>query len=667
MIGLRRRPVKPHHLRVRGLAPILVGLIGCGHAARHATEGARLLHDGQPGGALRELAMAERMGAPISRAELADLYVRRAAERGDDPGRYRDLEEAVRLDPPRAAALADPLRAAHRDGAMLHLAAGEGERARELWRLAGEPADGLAAAGASFRAARAGPPPLARSVEPIAGELLARMLADDLRRWLRGETATWPSAPVAALLLREGAELPVWARSTWLRLRGEARGQRPPRDVPAEGRLVAAVEAALAGDDDGDRLAASVPGIDGHLASATIFRLTRRGGAETRALRAALEADRAAVWPILAARGDADFLLAQKGGPPDRGAWARYLEIVAVDAPMSLGQVTSRAVPAAPPACPPDNDVEGFLAFRRALGTPEAEDLARRWVERVASLHCRAPAVVREHWRAGDPAAAAVWAEQLSTELPLDAGAHLLAAEAAVRGRDPARAAVFLQLAEYWGGRRGAASLAVSRQLRGAGFAAEALSAARQALSLGDSDVRWGAYEEIIAAALVLGRDADARTAWDAYQAELPERLRADALLRTRAALAATRAPAWLPRSPAATITGPGDVADALSRARARQDEGDNPGATAVLDEALRHSPGAVELRVLRADLEPPGRPGRRRQEQALLLIGLAHDDERGRAALLAAARLWQEDGRADLAEAARREAEIIFPRTDPP
>jgi hypothetical protein len=129
-----------------------------------------------------------------------------------------------------------------------------------------------------------------------------------------------------------------------------------------------------------------------------------------------------------------------------------------------------------------------------------------------------------------------------------------------------------------------------------------------------------------------------------------------------RAALGAIAAPDYLPAPPPPVATGPGDAADALARARARQDAGDNAGAAAVLDEALRYVPGAVELRARRADLEPPGRPARRKQEESLLLLGLSHDDARGRAALAAAGRLWDEDGRADMAAAARAEAALLAP-----
>ncbi len=639
-----------------------------GDRVARAALGDLLAQAGEPAGALRELAEAERLGgaSPAQKKLLADLHAARAARRGDDPGRFRDLDEAARLDPTRAPGLADARRAAWRDAALVYYAAGDVDRARALWAQAGEPPDALPAAGEEARRGRAAVPPLARGSEPAPADALAQALAEDVRAWLRGETATWPSPDVAAAVVRDAGELAAWARPTALRLRGDAKGARAaraalPRDLPADGRLVAAMDAALAGDpDDAERILGAPAGVEGHLARATIGRIARRAGAESRAVRSAIEVDRAAVWPILYARGDAEILLGQKGSPPGGGAWARFLEISAVDSPMSLGRVTPRALPPTEPGCAPGDDA--FLAFRQALGTPEAPRLAARYADGDLWLRCRAPYVVRELQRAGDAAAALAWAERLADEVPEDSRAQLLAAEASVRVGEPRRAAVFLTKAEYFAPRRGAPSLALARVLRAAGLPIDALTAARQALSLGAEDIRWDAYDEIIAAALAAGRAVEARAAWDAYEAELPERLRADSAVRVRAALGGTAAPDFLPAPPAPIATGPGDVADALSRAGARQDAGDNAGAAAVLDEALRYVPGSVELRLRRADLEPPGRPARRKQEEALLLLGLAHDDARGRAALLAAARLWHEDGRDDLATAARAEAALLGP-----
>ncbi|HKA90756.1 MAG TPA: hypothetical protein VKE22_24005 [Haliangiales bacterium] len=637
-----------------------------GDRVAHAALGDLLARAGEPAGALRELREAERLGgaSPAQTKTLADLYAARAARRGDDPGRYRDLDEAARLDPARAPGLAEARKGAWRDAALLHLGAGDVQRARALWAQAGEPADALAGAGAEAQRRRATPPPLARGGEPASGEAIAQALAEDVRAWLRGETATWPSPDVAAAVVRDAGDVAPWARPTVLRLRGDAKGAHAargalPRDLPAEGRLVAAMDAALAGEpDEAERILGVPAGVEGHLARATILRIARRAGAESRAVRSAIEADRATAWPFLYARGDAEILLGQKGSPPGGGAWARFLEISAVDSPMSLGRVTPRALPLAEAGCAPGD--EAFLAFRQALGTPDAPRLAADYADGDLLPRCRVPHVVRELQRAGDAAAALAWAERLADELPEDAQAQVLAAEASARARDPRRAAVFLTRAEYVAPRRGAPSLAVARLLRASGLPIDALTAARQALSLGAEDIRWDAYDEVVAAALAAGRAAEARAAWDAYQAELPERLRADAALRVRAALGATAPPDFLPPPPAPASTGPGDVADALARARARQDAGDNAGAAAVLDDALRYVPGVVELRLARADLEPPGRPARRKQEEALLLVGLAHDDARGRAALTALARLWREDGRDDMAAAARAEAALV-------
>src|SRR5262249_4711167 len=162
-----------------------------------------------------------------------------------------------------------------------------------------------------------------------------------------------------------------------------------------------------------------------------------------------------------------------------------------------------------------------------------------------------------------------------------DAQAQVLAAEASARARDPRRAAVFLTRAEYVAPRRGAPSLAVARLLRASGLPIDALTAARQALSLGAEDIRWDAYDAVAAAqraegggaaAPRAGRAGGARAGGAASRGAPPGRLRADAALRARGALGAPAPPASPPPPPAPASPGPGDVADALARARARQD-----------------------------------------------------------------------------------------------
>lgn len=183
-----------------------------------------------------------------------------------------------------------------------------------------------------------------------------------------------------------------------------------------------------------------------------------------------------------------------------------------------------RAGAAARAGTPCPDERADDLVTASARDDAHGERAARGWVDAGGDPACRALAVARAYVDV-DPARALRWAEEALDGDPRSRDAALVGAVAAARARNAPRAAQLLVTAESLSPpeQRGAASIEVSRALGRAGLHADALTAARQAVSIARADLRPRALERLIAAARAAGRHADADRAWQAYAATLAD------------------------------------------------------------------------------------------------------------------------------------------------
>jgi hypothetical protein len=201
--------------------------------------------------------------------------------------------------------------------------------------------------------------------------------------------------------------------------------------------------------------------------------------------------------------------------------------------------------------CRPDD--LGTIAAEMRSNPARADRRARAHADVEIGAWCRVPAIVEAWLAAGDAGRARSWAEELVADAPGWAPGHLLLARALVAERNPRRALLALTAAEARADRRGAAAALVSHELRRAGFAVEAIGAARLGLSLAGPPERSAAFEAGIAAQLAAGRAGDAERLFADYRRELSAEQVPVAAARIRAALGVLAPPGWLtdPDAPA--------------------------------------------------------------------------------------------------------------------
>lgn len=173
----------------------------------------------------------------------------------------------------------------------------------------------------------------------------------------------------------------------------------------------------------------------------------------------------------------------------------------------------------------PAGCVGDAAAWRRlemivGAGGSEGDRLARDYADGELSLQCRGPALAELYSRNGDFPRARAWMEEVLAEAPTHAGLALQAARLAALAGDWPRAELYLEQAEYWTVGRGRPSLALTRTYLDLGRPVDAMGAARQAIALGDREVREQALLLVVEAAERAGRWDDAKRARAVLEAE---------------------------------------------------------------------------------------------------------------------------------------------------
>lgn len=472
-----------------------------------------------------------------------------------------------------------------------------------------------------------------------------------LAGWAAGEHPGWLTE-VAARAVPALVEIDVTqaGAATMTRLRGHRTGAddllraqlgNVDRWSPAD-RAVLIAEAALAGrEDDIDALLAAGTVDDGWIAALRAAdasndpsRVRMLLGGAPAAVRERYLRDRGAVIALQTRA--------------DRQRAARWLAIVEqlgyAPAAHRLANALGAELP--PPAGPPLGSVAlpgepALDALARAYERDPsmADRLAGDYADGAPAIGQRGPAIAALFARLGDPARALDWWEAVARSSPHDPRYQLGLAEAAARAGDPTRAMVHTTRAAARSGDAGATYRRVTRILLAQGAPADAMLAARSALSLSAPAERVEVLALVERAAEQLGR-ADEAAAARAARAALV-RAAPDEPLRD----------------------GDGDVV-ALAAAIAATVPLEGawaPGRVEQLTAAAAWNPFDFEVRRRLLAVLKPDDP--RFGDRVVELVGMALDErfpERQRGALELLAEALEGAGKMEEAEAARTEGRTI-------